>query len=93
MPGCHAALVAQLRRRYHPAVFPAWKIVPIGMLLLTGCSGTKPPPVTPAKAQDVLRAVREPGAKAVLVNMWATWCVPCRDTFEAMQQRAKDRGF
>ena len=29
--------------------------------------------VTPVTAADIQQAVRDSGAKAVLVNMWATW--------------------
>src|SRR6266540_1712343 len=34
--------------------------------------------------------------QAVLVNLWATWCPPCRaemPTIEKMYQEYKDRGF
>jgi len=40
--------------------------------------GTGAPPV-PASAAELLAAVRAPGARAVLVNVWATWCIPCRE--------------
>ena len=37
------------------------------------------PAPPPGDLAAVLAAVREPGASAVLVNVWATWCEPCRE--------------
>ena len=58
--------------------------------------------VTPAEVKltsgtsaDVLAAVRSAGAKAVVVNLWATWCVPCREEFPDLMRfyrTYKDRG-
>jgi thiol-disulfide isomerase/thioredoxin len=35
--------------------------------------------VTVADAPAILAAVKAPGARAVLLNVWATWCEPCRE--------------
>jgi thiol-disulfide isomerase/thioredoxin len=45
--------------------------------------------VTPVTSADVQRLIREPGAKAVLVNMWATWCGPCQEEFPGLVRVAQ----
>ncbi|HYM81181.1 MAG TPA: TlpA disulfide reductase family protein, partial [Candidatus Limnocylindria bacterium] len=40
--------------------------------------------------------MREPGAEVVLVNIWATWCAPCREEFPdlmRLNERYRDRGL
>jgi thiol-disulfide isomerase/thioredoxin len=48
------------------------------------------PALTPASAAEVLRAVRAPGARAVLVNVWATWCLPCREEMPDLLRLRRD---
>jgi len=50
------------------------------------------PAPTPAKAADVKKAIAAPGAKAVLVNIWASWCGPCRDEFPDVLKIRRDLG-
>jgi len=54
------------------------------------------PQVVPASSSQVLAAVHEPGAQAVMLNVWATWCVPCREEFPDLMKVSKtykDRGL
>jgi len=44
----------------------------------------------PATAPDILRAVRAANSKVVLVNVWATWCLPCRKEFPDLVRLGKD---
>ena len=62
-----------------------------------GAAGIVPtqPALVPASGPQVLDAVKTSGAKVVIVNLWATWCVPCREEFPDLMRfhrDYKDRG-
>jgi thiol-disulfide isomerase/thioredoxin len=48
------------------------------------------PAPSPAGADTILAEVRKPGAGAVLVNVWATWCMPCREEFPDLLHVARE---
>ncbi len=48
-----------------------------------------PAPI-PAGPAEIVAEIRKPGASAVLVNVWATWCAPCREEFPDLLHVARD---
>lgn len=57
---------------------------------------TPAPKPKAATADDVLAAVKAAKGRVVLVNAWATWCVPCRQEMPdllKLRRELKDGGF
>jgi thiol-disulfide isomerase/thioredoxin len=47
----------------------------------SGRAATESVEITPASGDEIRRAIRVSGARATVVNVWATWCLPCREEF------------
>lgn len=76
------------------------------LLFLAACEGApggsriwtpgRTPPLVPVSAEQLLDAVRQSGAPAVVLNVWATWCAPCREEFPdliRLWRAYRDRGL
>jgi thiol-disulfide isomerase/thioredoxin len=53
-------------------------------------------PLEPVTAEQLHQRIGEPGARATLVNVWASWCDPCREEFPtlvALAERERARGL
>lgn len=54
------------------------------------------PELTLTDLQGVTRSLADYDGQVVLVNLWATWCPPCKaemPTLQAFHDKYKDRGF
>lgn len=85
-----------------------WLIVAaLGVGAVTGCSGERVPAVTlavgapaPAYAAQTMDgtpiALTDLKGEAVMLNVWATWCKPCREEIPALDSLHREfgpRGF
>ena len=66
----------------------------LALLLVAGPAATRKlaPTPAPVTASDLLAHVKDERGKVVLVNAWATWCLPCRKEMPDMLRLRKDLG-
>ena len=58
--------------------------------------GQSVPEIQPVTLADLERQIESRQGRVVLVNVWATWCVPCREEFPDLLRVRRDfapRGF
>ena len=54
------------------------------------------PELTLTDIQGVEHSISDYRGQVVLINLWATWCIPCREEMPALQSfynKNKDKGF
>ena len=74
-------------------------VAALALALVTSCTrkeaaagGLRAPDPTPATAEQVLAMTKDPSAKAIIVNVWASWCAPCREELPALARLQHERG-
>jgi thiol-disulfide isomerase/thioredoxin len=54
-------------------------------------SASAAPPLVPVAADGVRTLAARGGARATVVNVWATWCAPCKEEFPSLLAVARAR--
>ncbi len=65
-------------------------------LLLAGCSGSSSPQLDVTDETALAKVLQRHRGKVVLVDFWATWCLPCLELFPhtvQLHERFADRGL
>jgi thiol-disulfide isomerase/thioredoxin len=73
-----------------PSLVHSLRTMPVLTSLILAAAVAAAPAPRPADADAVLAEVRKPGAAAVLVNVWATWCLPCREEFPDLMRVSRE---
>jgi biotin carboxylase/thiol-disulfide isomerase/thioredoxin len=103
--GDHPSIVEGALREAHRRL--RFVVTALALALLAGCGAPRkaeppaPEPlpaaeIQPATIEQLQQAVRAGGARLVLLNVWATWCVPCREEFPDLmriRQEYRERGL
>jgi thiol-disulfide isomerase/thioredoxin len=67
-------------------------LAPLLALLLTAGVSAAEPALLQADPAAIRKAIAQAGGSAVLVNIWATWCGPCREEFPDILKIRRDLG-
>lgn len=62
----------------------------LALILLAPPAAAQAPELQPVTADEVLQAVNKNDAEVVVLNMWATWCVPCVEEFPDLVRLDRD---
>lgn len=54
-----------------------------------GAVADQVPDIVAVSGAELMQRVRNSAAEVVLVNVWATWCIPCREEFPALVHLAQ----
>jgi len=72
-------------------------IIPVLLLLLAGCSRQEKSAETDAALSvqtideaGLTQLIEKRNGKILFINVWATWCVPCREEFPDLVRLAED---